>query len=79
MLRMRCSPGMTAVFGWLYPPLMTFPLDGVCDAKFAPLREAFAGNFACRGEPGGAVALIVDGRVVADLWGGFKDAARTQP
>jgi len=70
---------MTAVFGWLYPPSMTAPFDGVCDARFAPLREAFAENFARRDEPGAAIALAIDGRVVADLWGGYKDAGRAEP
>jgi len=53
-------------------------VDGFCDPKFSALREAFAENFARRGEPGAAVALSVDGRMVADLWGGWRDAARTQ-
>lgn len=55
------------------------PIDGTCDPRFAPVREAFAANFAERGEPGGAVALMIDGRLVADLWGGFRDAARVEP
>jgi CubicO group peptidase (beta-lactamase class C family) len=54
------------------------PIGGVCDPRFAALREAFAENFAGRGEHGAAVALVVDGRMVADLWGGWKDAGRTQ-
>src|SRR4029077_9762711 len=53
-------------------------IDGFCDARFSTLREAFAQNFASRGEPGAAIALCVVGRVVADLWGGWRDAARTQ-
>jgi CubicO group peptidase (beta-lactamase class C family) len=53
------------------------PVGGVCDPKFASLREAFAENFASRSEHGAAIALSVDGRMVADLWGGWKDAART--
>ncbi len=54
------------------------PIGGVCDSRFAPLREAFAENFASRGEHGAAIALSVDGRMAADLWGGWKDAARAQ-
>ena len=53
-------------------------IDGFCDPKFSALREAFAENFASRGEPGAAVALSVNGKLVADLWGGWRDAARTQ-
>lgn len=55
------------------------PISGTCDPRFAPVREAFIGNFRERGEPGGAVALMVDGRLGVDLWGGFRDAARQTP
>lgn len=52
-------------------------VEGTCDTRFSRLRDAFAGNFARLGEPGAAIALSVDGRMVADLWGGYRDAART--
>ncbi len=55
------------------------PIDGVCDQKFAAVREAFAGNFAQHGEVGAAAALFVGGRKVVDLWGGWADGARTRP
>jgi CubicO group peptidase (beta-lactamase class C family) len=58
---------------------MSVPIDGFCDPGFARVRDAFAENFANRGEPGAAVALSIHGRVVADLWGGWRDAARTTP
>jgi CubicO group peptidase (beta-lactamase class C family) len=54
-------------------------IEGACDARFAPVREAFAGNFAKHGEIGAAVALYVGGRKVVDLWGGHADQARTRP
>jgi CubicO group peptidase (beta-lactamase class C family) len=43
------------------------------------VREAFEKNFAARGEVGAAVCVLVDGRVVVDLVGGFSDEARTRP
>lgn len=55
------------------------PIDGVCDEAFAAVREAFVANFSERGEIGAAVAIAVRGRVVVDLWGGWRDAARRQP
>lgn len=55
---------------------MTAPIDGTCDPRFARLRDAFTANFTERAEPGGAIALMVDGRLVCDLWGGHRDAAR---
>jgi CubicO group peptidase (beta-lactamase class C family) len=55
------------------------PLSGQCAPAFAAVREAFAANFARRGEVGAAVCVIVDGTVVVDLAGGWADAARTRP
>jgi CubicO group peptidase (beta-lactamase class C family) len=54
-------------------------IQGICDARFAAVRDAFAENFAARGEIGAAVAALVDGETVVDLWGGHADAARTRP
>jgi CubicO group peptidase (beta-lactamase class C family) len=53
-------------------------LQGDCDARFAPLADALRENFAARGELGGAVAVVLDGRPVVDLWGGWADEARTR-
>lgn len=55
------------------------PISGDCAPRFAGVREAFAANFAERGEVGAAVCVIVHGDVVVDLVGGWKDADRTQP
>jgi len=55
------------------------PTGGTCDARFAAVREAFAENFASRGEPGAAVAVTVGGKPVVDLWGGYADIANTTP
>ena len=54
-------------------------MDGACDARFAAVRDAFAANFADRGEVGAAVAVCVGGRPVVDLWGGWADHARRRP
>jgi CubicO group peptidase (beta-lactamase class C family) len=54
-------------------------IAGSCDAAFAGVREVFEENFRARHEVGAAVAVVVDGRRVVDLWGGFADAARTRP
>jgi CubicO group peptidase (beta-lactamase class C family) len=55
------------------------PIDGVCDARFAAVRDAFRENFESRGEPGAALAVSLNGRVVVDLWGGWADRARSTP
>jgi len=54
-------------------------VHGHCDDRFAGVREAFEANFRERDELGAAVAVFVDGRPVADLWGGWADRARTRP
>ncbi len=58
---------------------MNPPISGRCETAFNAVREAFAGNFAERGEVGGAVCVIVDGHVVVDLVGGWSDQACTRP
>jgi CubicO group peptidase (beta-lactamase class C family) len=45
-------------------------VGGWYDPHFAGVRDAFAANFAERGETGAAVCLSVRGTTVADLWGG---------
>jgi CubicO group peptidase (beta-lactamase class C family) len=58
---------------------MTPDVQGLCDPRFAPVRLALEENFRDRGEIGAAVALVVDGRPVVDLWAGWMDAARARP
>ena len=58
---------------------MSTPIDGCCAPGFDAVREAFAANFAERGEVGAAVHVIVGGEVVVDLVGGWADEARTRP
>jgi CubicO group peptidase (beta-lactamase class C family) len=55
------------------------PVSGHCDARFRPVREAFAGNFAERGEVGAAVCVVVGGATVVDLVGGWADGAARTP
>jgi CubicO group peptidase (beta-lactamase class C family) len=55
------------------------PVGGTCRPEFAAVRRAFAANFDQRGELGAAVCVMIDGEVVVDLVGGWKDVARTQP
>ncbi len=53
-------------------------VQGSCDARFERVREAFAANFE-RMDVGASAVVMVDGEVVADLWGGHLDVERTQP
>jgi CubicO group peptidase (beta-lactamase class C family) len=54
-------------------------IEGHCDARFAALRDAFAANFSDLGEVGAGLCVEIGGVRVVDLWGGHRDAARTQP
>jgi len=53
-------------------------IAGTCDARFAAVAEAFRENAAHRGELGAAVAVLVEGRTVVELWCGWADAGRTR-
>jgi CubicO group peptidase (beta-lactamase class C family) len=53
-------------------------VHGSCDAAFAGVQRVFEEGFRSRNEVGAAVAVVVDGRCVVELWGGFADQARTQ-
>ncbi len=54
-------------------------LDGTCDERFDAVRRALAGNVESGQELGASIVLDLDGDVVADIWGGFCDEARTVP
>ncbi|MFF4140697.1 serine hydrolase domain-containing protein [Streptomyces sp. NPDC001698] len=48
-------------------------VHGTVAEGFEPVGEAFAANFALRGERGAAVAVYRDGHRVVDLWAGTRD------
>lgn len=54
-------------------------VEGPCDPRFTAVRTALEENFRDRGELGAAVTVTVGGETVADLWGGWADAAGTRP
>jgi CubicO group peptidase (beta-lactamase class C family) len=57
-------------------PAETMPPDqlhGWVAPGFEPVRQAFADNFAQRGELGAACAVYRHGEPVVDLWGGLRD------
>ncbi|MDK3255016.1 serine hydrolase domain-containing protein [Blastococcus capsensis] len=53
-------------------------VHGRCDERFAGVREALAQQLD-GDELGASVAVDLDGETVVDLWGGYRDEARTQP
>ena len=46
---------------------------GDVDEGYGPVADAFRANFARDHEIGAACAIYRDGRMVADLWGGYRD------
>jgi CubicO group peptidase (beta-lactamase class C family) len=61
------------------PTVPPVPVGGSVDPRFAAVRRAFEENFTRHDEIGAAVCIVVDGTVVADLWGGWRDADRRHP
>ncbi len=58
--------------------MLGIEVHGYVDSRFSSVRDVFRENFA-RGELGAACAVILDGQVVVDVWGGWADDARTRP
>src|SRR5688572_2711491 len=54
------------------------PIGGFVAPGFGAVREQFERNFAERGDVGAAVAVMLGGELVVDLWGGWADEARTR-
>jgi CubicO group peptidase (beta-lactamase class C family) len=54
-------------------------IEGTAAPGFDAVREAFAANFAERGDQGASVCVYRHGVPVVDLWGGLADPASDQP
>jgi CubicO group peptidase (beta-lactamase class C family) len=54
-------------------------VQGSCSERFEPVRAALADKLASGEELGASIVINVDGETVADMWGGFRDEARTVP
>ncbi|MBO9669841.1 MAG: beta-lactamase family protein [Sphingobium sp.] len=57
----------------------SFPIGGYVDDRFAPVVEAFRENFRQEEELGAACSVVLDGKTVVDLWGGWARADQSQP
>jgi CubicO group peptidase (beta-lactamase class C family) len=53
-------------------------VSGFCDGRFKGVRDALRSNFREHDELGAAVAIVVEGRLVVDIWAGWKNGGRTQ-
>ena len=54
-------------------------IHGTCDDRFTGVRDALAQNFDDAGDVGACAAVMCDGELVVDIWGGHTDAERTTP
>jgi CubicO group peptidase (beta-lactamase class C family) len=54
-------------------------VHGSCKDGFEGVRDAIAGTIDSGADVGACATVIVDGEVVADVWGGHADEARTVP
>lgn len=54
-------------------------IHGDCDAKYEPVRDAFAENFRQGLEAGASLCVTDGGRTVVDVWGGHADEHGTRP
>jgi len=54
-------------------------IHGICDERFAAVREAFDQNLQAGLELGATFALAIEGEILVDLWAGHADRARTRP
>ena len=52
-------------------------VQGTCDERFLGVRAELAARLASGDELGASLVIDIGGEVVADLWGGFRDEART--
>jgi CubicO group peptidase (beta-lactamase class C family) len=60
-------------------PLTQPAIGGQVSPGFEDVRAAFEENFERRGELGGACCVYLDGRKVADLWGGIRHQRTREP
>jgi len=52
-------------------------VHGFNDVRFDSLRDALAEQLGAGEELGASISLVVDGRPVVDIWGGWMDGSRT--
>jgi CubicO group peptidase (beta-lactamase class C family) len=58
---------------------MTVEIHGFCDERVAPLRDAFAANFADGLDLGASLAFVQHGKPLLDVWAGWANLRRTRP
>lgn len=54
-------------------------VHGTCDQRFDEVRDVLRASLGTGADLGASVAVVLDGEMVVDLWGGWSDEARTTP
>jgi CubicO group peptidase (beta-lactamase class C family) len=54
-------------------------VQGEYEDRFVAVRDALAANLEAGKDLGASVAVVLDDRMVVDIWGGFTDEAKTTP
>jgi CubicO group peptidase (beta-lactamase class C family) len=54
-----------------------YPIRGSYDEAFRPVLDAFIENFREEDEIGSSASIVLDGRTIVDLWGGWKNGDRS--
>jgi CubicO group peptidase (beta-lactamase class C family) len=54
-------------------------INGSCDGRFDAVKRELAACLDAGEELGASIALDLDGDVVVDMWGGYRDEESTQP
>ncbi|MHA2283481.1 MAG: serine hydrolase domain-containing protein [Promethearchaeota archaeon] len=59
--------------------LKEIEIQGLCEPRFGAVKEAFMRNFKEDMEVGASFAVMINGKYVIDIWGGYKNKEKTQP
>ncbi len=54
-------------------------VSGYCDSRFKEVRDVLAANLDSGEELGASIAMDVDGELLVDIWGGWRDEGRSEP
>lgn len=54
-------------------------IHGSCDQRFSALRDILSANIDSGADVGASVAVVHDGEIVVDLWGGWVDTEHSAP
>ena len=58
--------------------MTNFKINGLCAPRFKSVKDAFRRNFEEGMEIGASFAVMINGDYVIDIWGGYKDKAKTR-